>query len=143
MVLKHHQAGLRVGSAWAGGGGGGDGAAAGPWVQPAKPAHSEPGGRQVKGLTDSNTREGWGGKKTKQKKCKKGTSESRHKSAQDRKQELRRGTKGEDMDKNKGKKKGKRGGEGRRGDPNQRKRTTLERAVTADQQTPKGRVLLI
>lgn len=85
VVLKNHEARLWVGSAWAGGGGGGGGAAAGPGVQPAKPAHSEPRGRQAKGLTHSKTKG-------------EGTSEYSQKRPGQKNREREGNNKGQDMD---------------------------------------------
>lgn len=58
VVLKHHEAGLWV----SGAGAGGDGAPAGPTrgpsrVQPAQPAHAGPGERRVKGRRKNSTDE--------------------------------------------------------------------------------------
>lgn len=62
MVLKHHEAGLRVGGAGAGGGGAASCPTPGtPWVQPAQPTHTGPRRETVsrtQGLKDSTTREG-------------------------------------------------------------------------------------
>lgn len=58
VVLKHHETGLWICSAWTGGGCAPvRPAPRTPRVQPAKPAHTEPSKRQVKGLTESKTKE--------------------------------------------------------------------------------------
>lgn len=59
VVLKHHEAGLWVSSAGAGGGSTASRPTAGtPRVQPAQPAHTGPSERQVKSYKNSTAREG-------------------------------------------------------------------------------------